>query len=279
MLRSMIVMSLVAASVGLSAQNRNTRGDSFGQPADAWCAETDRWNNRDRTTCDVREETLTVSSLDVDTGGNGGIHVRGVGGSASHVRFRIVAHGRSDTDARDLAKAIDISINDGRIRARGPRTSGGEGWSVDVEIESPRDQPLTLNTSNGGIRIEAITSVDKRNELATRDGRRQRSTDNRRPARRSAADDFREMPASETAGESGIDRGHASAGQILDSHRARHAPAQRRFARQRDVELACFEQRFDVRASAQHDQNDHEARHRGPSRRRPLECIFAFSSL
>jgi hypothetical protein len=157
MLRSMIVMALVAASVGLSAQNRNGRSDNFGQPADAWCAETDRWNNRDRTTCDVREETLTVSSLDVDTGGNGGIHVRGVGGSASHVRFRIVAHGRSDADARDLAKAIDISINDGRIRARGPRTSGGEGWSVDVEIESPRDQPLTLNTNNGGIRIEDVS--------------------------------------------------------------------------------------------------------------------------
>lgn len=156
MLRSMIALTLLAATAGLSAQSRNGRGD-FGQPADAWCADASRGNNRDRVACDVRDETLTVTSLDVDTGGNGGIRVRGTGGSASHVRFRIVAHGRAEADAQDLLKEIQISTNDGRVRVTGPRNRDGNGWSVDVEIESPRAQPLTLNTANGGIEIEGVT--------------------------------------------------------------------------------------------------------------------------
>ncbi len=156
MVRSMIVLTLVAATTGLSAQNGNGRAD-FGQPADAWCADASRGNNRERVSCDVREETLTVSSLDVDTGGNGGIRVRGTGGSASHVRFRIVAHGRSEADAQDLLKEIEVTTTNGQVRARGPRNRDGNGWSVDVEIESPREMPLTLNTANGGIAIDGIS--------------------------------------------------------------------------------------------------------------------------
>jgi hypothetical protein len=89
-----------------AATNRDTRAqDDFGRPADSWCAETDRWNRNDRSSCDVREETLgNVPSLDVDTGGNGGIRVRGVSGSTPRLRFRIVAHARSDADAQQLAR-------------------------------------------------------------------------------------------------------------------------------------------------------------------------------
>src|SRR5688500_1071472 len=123
MLRSLIVITLIAGTAALSAQGRNRSGDVFGRSADAWCNETDRWNRNDRVTCDVREESLPgVSALDIDTGGNGGIAVRGVSGSAARVRFRIVARARSEADARRLAEDIDISTAGGRIRARGPRT-------------------------------------------------------------------------------------------------------------------------------------------------------------
>ena len=107
MLRSMIVLAAVAASVGISAQGRNRNGDArfddFGRPADAWCAETDRANRNERSSCDVREESLAgATSLDIDTGGNGGIKVRGVPGSVPHLRYRIVAHDRSDADSLAL---------------------------------------------------------------------------------------------------------------------------------------------------------------------------------
>jgi hypothetical protein len=157
MFRLVFVVTLTAGAAGLSAQDRG-RTDNFGRSADVWCAETDRWNRSDRTVCNVREETLPgVSLLDIDTGGNGGITVRGISGSTARLRFRIVAHARSEADARNLAQDIDISIDDGRIRARGPRSRDREGWSVDVEVETPRNLPLTLATANGGISIEEVT--------------------------------------------------------------------------------------------------------------------------
>ena len=52
---------------------------------------------------------------------------------------------------------IDISTRTVGVRARGPRTNGREGWSVDVEVETPRDLPLTLVTANGGIDIQDVT--------------------------------------------------------------------------------------------------------------------------
>jgi hypothetical protein len=157
MLRSLIVITLIAGTAALSAQARNRPGDVFGRSADAWCNETDRWNRNDRVRCDVREESLPgVSALDIDTGGNGGIAVRGVSGSTARVRYRIVARARSEADARRIAEDVEISTRDGRIRARGPRTGNREGWSVDVEVETPRDLPLTLATQNGGITIEEV---------------------------------------------------------------------------------------------------------------------------
>ena len=161
MLRSMIVLALIAGTTALVAQDRttrSTRGDDFGRSSDAWCADAGRWNRNDYSSCNVREESLGgATSLDIDTGGNGGIKVRGIAGATPRVRLRIVAHARSDADAQRLAKEIDISTASGRVRARGPRTSDGEGWSVDVEVESPRDMPLTLTTQNGGISIEDVS--------------------------------------------------------------------------------------------------------------------------
>ena len=159
MVRSLIVAALVVGSAALSAQSRNQSGDrDFGRSADEWCADTGRWGRNDRSACDVREESLPGASLlDVDTGGNGGIRVRGTSGSTARLRFRVVTHARSEDDARALAKEVEITTAGGRVRARGPRTRDGEGWSVDVEIESPRELPLTLVTNNGGVSIEDVT--------------------------------------------------------------------------------------------------------------------------
>ena len=158
-LRIAIVVVLVIGSVDLSAQGR--RGpradryfDTFGLSADEWCREAER-NNRFATSCDVREETLNgIASLDVDSGGNGGIRVRGTAGSASHVRFRVVGNARDDRDAREMMEGVRITTDGGRIRVTGPRSRDGEWWNAEVEVEAPRDLPMTLTTSNGGIALE-----------------------------------------------------------------------------------------------------------------------------
>lgn len=163
MVRIVMVAVLVTGCVDLSAQGR--RGpradrsfDTFGQPADDWCRDADRGGNRYRTSCDVREESLgRIDSLDVDSGGNGGIRVRAMSATSTRVRFRVVGHARTEGDARDLVEAVRISTDKGRIRVSGPRTRDAEWWNVDVEIEAPRELPMTLATSNGGIALEGTS--------------------------------------------------------------------------------------------------------------------------
>jgi hypothetical protein len=162
MFRLAIVAVLVMATVDLSAQGRRTprndRGfDGFGLSADDWCRDADR-NGRYRTSCDVREETLSrVNLLDVDPGGNGGIRVRGTSGSTTRVRFRIVGNARDERDARDLVNDVRITTNGGRIRVTGPDSRDEQWWNVQVEIETPRDTPLALSTRNGGIALEGMS--------------------------------------------------------------------------------------------------------------------------
>ena len=161
MFRIAVVAVLVLGSVELSAQGRrgprNDRDDSFGLSADAWCRDADR-GNRYATSCDVREESLNrIDLLDVDPGGNGGIRVRGTPGSTTRVRFRVVGHARNDRDARDLARSVRITTDGGRIRVSGARTRDDEWWNVEVEIEAPRDLPMTLTTRNGGIGLEGVS--------------------------------------------------------------------------------------------------------------------------
>lgn len=161
-LRFAIVAVLVMGFVDLSAQGR--RGpradryfDTFGLSSDEWCREAER-SNRYARSCDVREETLQgIAALDVDSGGNGGIRVRGTSGSTTRVRFRVVGNARNDSDAREIVQGVRISTNGGRIRVDGPRSRNDEWWNVEVEIEAPRDLPMTLTTSNGGIALEGTT--------------------------------------------------------------------------------------------------------------------------
>ena len=161
-LRIAVVAVLVMASAALAAQGR--RGvradrelDNFGRSAEEWCRDVGE-NRRYSVSCDVREESLSrVSLLDVDPGGNGGIRVRGTSGSTTKVRFRVTGHARDERDARELVEGVRITTNGGRIRATGPNRRQDEWWNVQVEIETPRDTPLALTTSNGGISLDGMS--------------------------------------------------------------------------------------------------------------------------
>src|SRR5688500_7005922 len=114
-LRIVMVAVLILSSVDLSAQGRRgfrdvRRFDSFGLSNDDWCREVER-GNRYATSCDVREQTLSrVNLLDVDPGGNGGIHIRGTSGSTTRVRLRVVGHARDERDARALVEDVRVSM-------------------------------------------------------------------------------------------------------------------------------------------------------------------------
>lgn len=139
-----------------AAQFRND--DVFSRSADDWCRDDGRRDRRDRDShCVVRDETLTgLQSLDVDTGGNGGINVRGSNRSDIRLRYRIMAWARDDDDARDLVSRVSVSTANGRVRVDGPRNLRREGYTVAFEIEVPRTLTLRLNTHNGGIALDNV---------------------------------------------------------------------------------------------------------------------------
>ena len=99
----------------------------------------------------------------------------------------------------------------------------------------------------GRRRIEPIAGVDERDELAA--GRRfaQRPDHHAGTPRRTPADDLGEVAAAQAAAEPGVDRRHPG-----QRPRVRIFGQPGRRARERDVELARFQQRFEM-GSCDHD--------------------------
>lgn len=155
-----LTLTILAASPSLSAgqrRDRAVRDRAFSASNDDWCREQ-QWSPRQRVFCEVREDTFTSGGfLDVDTGGNGGITIRGGTGNVIRMRARVSASADSEDDARDLASQTRIESGGGRIRLDAPRTRRNENVSVNFEFEVPRNTQLTLNTRNGGIRVEDFT--------------------------------------------------------------------------------------------------------------------------
>ncbi len=148
------------AAPELSAQARNRfRDRDFGLSKDEWCRD-DRngggWR-RAAFACDVREETLSgIRLVDADTGGNGGIRVRGSDRSDVRVRAKIAAWARDQRDADELLADAQLTTRDGRIRVdTSARRRDEEQVVVSFEIEVPRGIEMNLDTRNGGISIES----------------------------------------------------------------------------------------------------------------------------
>jgi len=157
MLRAICVTTVLTAATAaaLLGQGRDRdRDQTFGRTADMTCDEVGR-GDRDRRefTCEIREETLSGSTLDVDASPNGGIRVRGWDRGETLVRARVVTYARTESDARALASEVRVTTSGGRVRADGPDNGRTESWSVNFDVQVPRDAQLTLNTVNGGISI------------------------------------------------------------------------------------------------------------------------------
>ncbi len=114
---------------------------------------SNNWSNGDKVSVsDLREFTLPASgSLNVDSGRNGGISVKGETRSDVLLRACVQAWGLTDDEARGIASSIRISTS-GVVKADGP----DQGWSVSFEARVPHNTNLKLNAQNGGISIGAV---------------------------------------------------------------------------------------------------------------------------
>jgi hypothetical protein len=131
-----------------------------------WCEESGYHDHRDRH-CEVREIDLpaSVTELVVDAAPNGGIRVEGWDRDEVRLIAKVVAGGRDEAAARELAAEVHIDT-DGVVRASGPHSGWREIWSVSYRAWVPRRFDLDLRSTNGGLSVENVTgtiSLDTRN--------------------------------------------------------------------------------------------------------------------
>lgn len=157
-MRRALFTSTVAATVCFGAVLAGQSRDRTTVPTD--CG--DQGGGRREVYCEVREQTLNgANPIDVDTGGNGGITIRGWDRGDVFMRARIVARADTQADARAVASAVRVDTAGGNIRAEGPRNDRDGNWSVTIDLQVPRNAILTLNTTNGGIVISDVSGQVK----------------------------------------------------------------------------------------------------------------------
>jgi DUF4097 and DUF4098 domain-containing protein YvlB len=125
---------------------------------DEWCESGQ--SDRDRY-CEVREATLRADRdvIAVDASPNGGIHIESWDRNEILVRAKVQSQADSEPEAREIAQDIEVETSGRTIKASGPRTGRGEGWSVSFRVYVPRRSNLDLKSTNGGISIENVSGV------------------------------------------------------------------------------------------------------------------------
>ena len=130
---------------------------------DDWRLSCSQWRG-DRETervCNVVERTIATPSgtLNVDGRTNGGITIIGENRRDVLVRALIESHSRSESRAEQLAEAVELHVEGGRIYAEGPDTRNNEWWSVSFEVHVPARTDLDLRAHNGGISVAGVTGT------------------------------------------------------------------------------------------------------------------------
>ncbi|HEV8356677.1 MAG TPA: DUF4097 family beta strand repeat-containing protein [Gemmatimonadales bacterium] len=111
--------------------------------------------------CNITETTIpaTGGSLNIDGRINGGVTVIGSSRRDVLVRAMIQANARSESRAREIAEAVRVHTDGGRIYAEGPDTRNREWWSVEYEVHVPARSDLDLRAHNGGIAVVGVSGT------------------------------------------------------------------------------------------------------------------------
>lgn len=150
----------LTASTAFSQENSKTK-----EKQRQFCSENN-WSDGDRVSArDLRETTIaSTGRIDVDSGRNGGVSVKGEDRSDVLVRACVQAWGTSQEAAKAVIAGIRVNTA-GTIKAE----SSGEdnNWSVSYDIRVPRNIDVSLTAHNGGI---SISSVSGKMEFGTTNG-------------------------------------------------------------------------------------------------------------
>jgi hypothetical protein len=107
--------------------------------------------------CDVRELTSPATgSLSIVDRTNGDISVRAWDRDEVHVRAVVRAGARDREVAREIAASVVVSEGN-TLRASGPEGRRNQFWTVDFDVQVPRETALAVSAVNGEVRIRALS--------------------------------------------------------------------------------------------------------------------------
>jgi hypothetical protein len=151
------VLAVVGLGIGLvgEAEAQWVRAD-----ADGWCEEEWGGRDQDRFCMALEADFSDPGRVVIDGGMNGGVSVEGWARDRVEVRAKVWANAPTAERAEEIANAVELRMDGGRLSADGPDTGRRESWGVSWEVRVPRATDLDIETHNGGVSV-----VDVRGDI------------------------------------------------------------------------------------------------------------------
>lgn len=97
---------------------------------------------------------LSVGTLDVRPGGNGGVRIERGAGDGYSITACIAAGAETREEAQQAVERVKLSVQGNRVRVSDP--NGARSWSVQLIIKARRDAQIDVETANGPIGIHGV---------------------------------------------------------------------------------------------------------------------------
>ena len=146
---TMILTTLACLPMALLAQKRDNQERTLA------CDDSHWGSDRLVRHCEMREQTMPASSLDIDAGVNCGVSVKGWSGSHILVRAKVEAAAPTKDGALELSGKVRLS-NGSRVHADGPENVHDKWWAVNYEIFGPWKTDVSAKAHNGGVHIQDV---------------------------------------------------------------------------------------------------------------------------
>jgi len=120
------------------------------------CQDGNHWDDKYRE-CQVKESTIpATASINIDSGTNGGVQVKGWSRADVLVRAKVETWAPNESDAKGMQSQVSVQTAGGQIRATGPDFGHGRGYSVSFEVFVPQRTDVSAKAHNGGIGIQDV---------------------------------------------------------------------------------------------------------------------------
>ena len=143
------VLAVVGVGFGLASE----AGAQWVRADVGWCDED--WGGResDRYCMALEADFSDPGRMVIDGGLNGGVSVEGWARDRVEVRAKIWANAGTEDRAQEIADAVEVHMDGGRLSADGPDRNRRESWGVSWEIMVPGTTDLDIETHNGGVAV------------------------------------------------------------------------------------------------------------------------------